>query len=56
MTIGFLAFLTAELGLFRSFGPVLRLAIGVTLIPGDADPGAQRLSDAAAFWPGRPCW
>jgi RND superfamily putative drug exporter len=54
VTIGFFAFLAAELGLFRSFGPVLGLAIGVTLLAGlTLTPALLRLAGDAAFWPSR---
>jgi putative drug exporter of the RND superfamily len=52
--IGFFAFLAAELGLFRSFGPVLGLAIAVTLAAGlTLTPALLRLGGAATFWPSR---
>lgn len=54
VTIGFLAFLTADLGLFRSFGPVLGLAVAVTVLAGlTLTPALLRLAGAAAFWPNR---
>jgi RND superfamily putative drug exporter len=50
--IGFFAFLAAELGLFRSFGPALGLAIAVTLAAGlTLTPALLRLAGPAAFWP-----
>ncbi|MEW6474255.1 MAG: MMPL family transporter [Actinomycetota bacterium] len=50
--IGFFAFLAGELGLFRSFGPVLGLAIAVTLAAGlTLTPALLRLAGAATFWP-----
>ncbi|HKY75467.1 MAG TPA: MMPL family transporter [Acidimicrobiia bacterium] len=52
VTIGFFAFLAAELGLFRSFGPALGLAIAVTLAAGlTLTPALLRLAGPAAFWP-----
>ncbi|HZI37307.1 MAG TPA: MMPL family transporter, partial [Acidimicrobiia bacterium] len=52
VTIGFFAFLAAELGLFRSFGPALGLAIAVTLVAGlTLTPALLRLAGPAAFWP-----
>ena len=52
VTIGFLAFLAAKLGLFRSFGPALGLAIAVTLLAGlTLTPALLRLAGPAAFWP-----
>ncbi|MEW6476960.1 MAG: MMPL family transporter [Actinomycetota bacterium] len=55
VTVGFFAFLAAELGLFRSFGPVLGLAIAVTLVAGlTLTPALLRLAGGAAFWPSRP--
>ena len=54
VTIGFLAFLTAELGLFRSFGPVLGLAVAVTVVAGlTLTPAMLRLAGRGAFWPSR---
>ncbi len=53
--VGFLAFLAAKLGLFRSMGPVLGLAIGVTLAAGlTLTPALLRLCGGAVFWPSRP--
>jgi uncharacterized membrane protein YdfJ with MMPL/SSD domain len=54
VTIGFFAFLAAQLGLFRSFGPALGLAIAVTLVAGlTLTPALLRLAGPAAFWPSR---
>ena len=54
VTIGFFAFLAAKLGLFRSFGPALGLAIAVTLAAGlTLTPALLRLAGPAAFWPSR---
>lgn len=52
VTIAFFAFLVAKLGLFRSFGPALGLAIAVTLVAGlTLTPALLRLAGPAAFWP-----
>jgi uncharacterized membrane protein YdfJ with MMPL/SSD domain len=52
VTISFFAFLAAELGLFRSFGPALGLAIAVTLVAGlTLTPALLRLVGPVAFWP-----
>jgi RND superfamily putative drug exporter len=54
VTIAFLAFLTADLGLFRSFGPVLGLAVAVTVVAGlTLTPALLHLAGGAAFWPSR---
>jgi len=54
VTLGFFAFLAAKLGLFRSFGPALGLAIAVTLLAGlTLTPALLRLAGTAAFWPNR---
>jgi putative drug exporter of the RND superfamily len=54
VTIGFFAFLTAKLGLFRSFGPALGLAVAATLLAGlTLTPALLRLAGNAAFWPNR---
>ncbi|MGQ0629413.1 MAG: MMPL family transporter [Sporichthyaceae bacterium] len=53
--LGFVAFLVAELGLLRSFGPVLGVAIAVTVLASlSFTPALMRLAGRGLFWPSRP--
>lgn len=55
VSLAFFAFLAAELGLFRSFGPVLGVAIAVTVAASlTLTPALMRLAGRALFWPARP--
>ncbi|MGQ0842843.1 MAG: MMPL family transporter [Sporichthyaceae bacterium] len=52
VSLAFLAFLAAELGLLRSMGPVLAIAIAVTVPAAlTLTPALLRLAGPAVFWP-----
>ncbi len=54
VSLAFLAFLAAEFGLMRSMGPVLGIAIAVTVPAAlTLTPALLRLAGPAAFWPSR---
>ncbi|HWH32929.1 MAG TPA: MMPL family transporter, partial [Egibacteraceae bacterium] len=53
--VGFLSMLTADFGMYRSFGPAIALAIAVTLLVGlTFTPALLALTGKAAFWPSGP--
>ncbi|GAA0633640.1 hypothetical protein GCM10009547_41980 [Sporichthya brevicatena] len=55
VSVGFFAFLAAELGIVHSFGPILGLAVAVTgLASLTLTPALMRLAGRAVFWPSRP--